>query len=85
MRPVLQIVPLLTIFLFIQGASLRSQTVYYHIQNEALYDFLDECANTGLVELNSSVKPYSRVFIAGKLASLDTLRAGLNKRQQKES
>jgi hypothetical protein len=84
MRSLSQIVLFLTVFLFIQGTNLHSQTVYYHIQNEALYDFLDECANTGLIELNSTVKPYSRMFIAGKLASLDTLRTELNKRQQKD-
>ena len=84
MRSVVQIVSLLAVFLFIQSVNLYSQTVYYHIQNEALYDYLDECANAGLIELNSTVKPYSRMFIAGKLASLDTLRSQLNKRQQKE-
>jgi len=84
MRSLSQIVTVLTAFLFIQSASLHSQTVYYHIQNEALYDFLDECANEGLIELNPAVKPYSRMFIAGQLAALDTLRTGLNKRQQKD-
>ncbi len=84
MRPVSRIVFLLIVLLFIQSVNLRSQTVYYHIQNEALYDYLDECANIGLIELNSSIKPYSRMFIAQKLASIDTLRSQLNKRQQKE-
>jgi hypothetical protein len=79
-----RIVALLTGLLFIQIANLRSQTVYYHIQNEALYDYLDECANAGLIQLNSAVKPYSRMFIARQLASLDTLRSQLNKRQQKD-
>ncbi|MFC2112253.1 hypothetical protein ACFLTA_03215 [Bacteroidota bacterium] len=62
----------------------RSQTVYYHIQNEAVYEFLDEMAGAGLITLNSSVKPYSRMFIARQMASLDTLRSQLNPRQQKE-
>ena len=82
MRSVCQIIALLTIFLFLQKSQNHAQTVYYHIQNEALYDYLDECANAGLIELNSAVKPYSRLFIAGKLASLDPLRGQLNKRQQ---
>ena len=84
MRSLSQIVTLLTVILFIQSVNLYSQTVYYHIQNEALYDYLDECANAGLIELNSAVKPYSRMFIARKLASLDTLKSELNKRQQKD-
>ena len=84
MRSVCQIIALLTVFLFLSRTHNHAQTVYYHIQNEALYDFLDECANAGLIELNAAVKPYSRIFIAGKLASLDTLRTELNKRQQKD-
>ncbi len=62
----------------------HAQTVYYHIQNESVYDYLDEMANAGLIDLNSSVKPYSRMFIARQMASLDTLRSQLNPRQQKD-
>ena len=64
--------------------SLYSQTVYYSTNNTSIYSFLDEMANIRLIELNSAVKPYSRMFIAQKLAGLDTLRAQLNPRQQKE-
>ena len=60
--------------LLLFAGSARSQTVYYHIQNEAVYEFLDEMANVGLIHLNSSVRPYSRMFIARQMASLDTLR-----------
>lgn len=84
MRSVYLYTLFLTVILFTQGLRLNSQTVYYHIQHEALYDFLDECANVGLIELNSSIKPYSRMYIARKLASLNTLRSQLNKRQQKD-
>ncbi len=62
----------------------RAQTVHYHVQNEAVYEFLDEMANGGLIQLNSAVKPYSRMFIARKMESLDTLRSQLNPRQQRE-
>jgi hypothetical protein len=41
-------------------------------------------ANLRLIELNSAVKPYSRMFIAQKLAGLDTLRSQLNTRQLKD-
>jgi hypothetical protein len=84
MRSVCRIIALLTLFLFLQKSHIHAQTVYHHVQNEALYDFLDECANAGFIILNSAVKPYSRMYIAGKLASLDTLRSQLNNRQLKE-
>jgi hypothetical protein len=56
----------------------------YHIQNEGVYGFLDEMAGAGLITLNSSVRPYSRMFIARQMAALDTLRQYLNPRQQKD-
>ncbi len=61
-----------------------SQTVYHSTNNVSIYSFLDEMANLSLIELNSAVKPYSRMFIAQKLAGLDTLRQELNTRQQKD-
>lgn len=61
-----------------------SQTVYHSTSNIPIYDFLDEMANLRLIELNSAVKPYSRMFIAQKLAEIDTLRSQLNTRQLKE-
>ncbi len=64
--------------------TVRSQTVYYHIRNEGVYEFLDEMAGEGLIELNSAVRPWSRMFIARQMASLDTLRHRMNPRQQKE-
>ena len=84
MKSVYLVFSFLVFHLLSAGVKINAQTVYYHIQNEEVYDFLDECANEGLIELNTAVKPYSRVFIAGKLASLDTLRAQMNKRQQKD-
>ena len=50
--------------LLFQAMNLHSQTVYYHIQNTSVYAFLDEMANEQLIDLNSAVKPYSRMFIA---------------------
>jgi ribosomal protein L31 len=60
------------------------QTVYHSTNNVSIYSFLDEMANLRLIEVNSAVKPYSRMFIAQKLAGLDTVRQELNTRQQKE-
>ncbi|MEI7980368.1 MAG: hypothetical protein WCI71_01860 [Bacteroidota bacterium] len=45
----------------------RSQVVYEDISNTGIYDFLDELANNRIIELNSVIKPYSRIYIAGKL------------------
>jgi hypothetical protein len=79
-----KLVSCLIIPLLLTAVPGRAQTVYYHIQNEAVYDYLDEMANAGLITLNSAVRPYSRMFIARQMASLDTLRSFLNPRQQKE-
>jgi ribosomal protein L31 len=61
-----------------------TQTVYHSTNNVSIYSFIDEMANVGLIEVISVVKPYSRMFIAQKLAGLDTIRSQLNDRQQKE-
>ncbi len=65
-----------------------SQVVYEHVSNENIYEFLDEMANEKLIDLNSAVKPYSRLFIAKKLLEIkqkaDSNNTILNKRQLKE-
>jgi len=58
--------------------------VYQHVDNFPIYEFLDEMANMKFIELNSAVKPYSRNFIAEKLALIHTYSTKLNKRQKKE-
>ncbi|MBI2280370.1 MAG: hypothetical protein HYU68_06735 [Bacteroidetes bacterium] len=50
----------------------------------SVYEFLDEMAQMKYIELNSAVKPYSRMFIAQKLQEIEEHQASLNKRQQKE-
>ncbi len=62
----------------------QSQDVYYHVGNTQVYQFLDELAGEKVIELNAVVKPYSREFIAGKLAEADSSREWLNKRQKEE-
>jgi len=64
--------------------SVHCQTVYYHISNRSLYLFLDEMAIDGFIDINSSVLPFSREYIARSLGELDTVRNRLNGRQQKE-
>lgn len=61
-----------------------SQEVPHSVKNTGIYDFLDELANSKIIEINSAIKPYSRMFIALKLQDADSLREQLNARQQKE-
>lgn len=71
-------------FFISQAVFLQAQTVYYHTSNKALYGFLDEMANSGVIELNSAIKPYSRKFIAEKLFEIQNYSEQLNKRQLNE-
>ena len=74
----------ITLILFLFVNFIHSQVVYEHITNENIYDFLDELANNRIIDLNSVVKPYSRIFIAEKLVEAKKKNDRLNKRQQKE-
>jgi len=73
------------LLLLITGSILsQAQVVYEHISRKSIYDFLDELANAKLIEINSAVKPYSRVFIAEKLKAVSEKQDQLNRRQKKE-
>ncbi|MDR1679456.1 MAG: hypothetical protein LBR81_06720 [Prevotellaceae bacterium] len=61
-----------------------SGDVPQHIAYTRIYDFLDELANDGIIEIRSVVKPYSRKFIAGKLYDAAERKEKLNSRQRKE-
>lgn len=61
-----------------------SQEVPHAVKNTGVYDFLDELANSRIIEINSAIKPYSRLFIAQKLQQADSNRVSLNRRQQEE-
>ena len=71
---------LLILFTF----SAKAQEVYVHVNNTDLYDFIDELANARVIEVNTAIKPYSRILIATKLNEANQLRAELNKRQQED-
>jgi len=71
------------IFCFACFFSLKSQVVLQPITS-SVYEFLDEMAQLKTIELNSAVKPYTRIFIAQKLQEIEKHQADLNKRQQKE-
>jgi len=63
---------------------LYSQEVPHPVNNTGIYEFLDELAGMKLIEINSAVKPYSRLFISNLLKGVDNKRDQLNNRQQKE-
>lgn len=60
------------------------QDIPQHISYTRIYDFIDELANDGFIEINSVVKPYSRRFISDKLAEVRQQESALNKRQKDE-
>ena len=78
------------LILFFSGLSiliqypLYSQEVPHSVNNYGIYEFLDELAGMQFIEINSAVKPYSRLFIANRLKEADEKRDQLNIRQQKE-
>ena len=73
----------LSLLLFF-SVSTKAQEVYYHTSNYDVYEFLDEFANLNVINLNTVVKPYSRIFIANKLQEIQTSDYILNQRQQDE-
>lgn len=76
----------LTIFILtiISVIPLSAQVVYQHITNKNIYDYVDELANLQVVDINSVVMPYSRMFIADKLVEAGLTPELLNRRQIKE-
>jgi len=62
----------------------NAQEVPHPVVNTGVYEFLDELASEQIIEINSAVKPYSRLFIANKLDEANQQRDLLNIRQQRE-
>ena len=60
-----------------------AQEVPVHIGNEEVYLFVEELASTGLIDVNSAVKPWSRIQIANFLAKAQEHKDELTVRQQK--
>lgn len=71
------------ILLFCFFPILKAQEVPYHLDNEVVYDFIDELANLRIIDVNSCVKPYSRMQIAHFLQKASTSN-GLTNRQKEE-
>lgn len=70
--------------LLLQGPIVFSQSIFQPVKDISIYDFLDELANLQLIELNSTIKPYSRQLILNKLIEVDKQKQSLNKRQKEE-
>jgi hypothetical protein len=68
-------------FIFLQ---LNAQIVFQEIADKAISCYLDEMANENIIQINSVIKPYSRIFIAEKLIEIKQAESQLNKRQKKE-
>ncbi len=66
------------------NACLICQEVPHPVNNKGVYDFLDELANNHIIEINSAIKPYSRLYIANMLREAEKKREELNRRQQSE-
>jgi hypothetical protein len=68
----------------IQILNIYSQEVPHSVNNKGIYDFLDELANNQVIEINSAIKPYSRLYIANRLKEAEEKKEELNARQRKE-
>ncbi|MCX6254567.1 MAG: hypothetical protein NTV31_08845 [Bacteroidia bacterium] len=68
----------------ILNLNLYSQEVPQSVGNKGIYEFLDELANNHIIEINSVVKPYSRLFISQRLKEAEEKKEQLSPRQQKE-
>ncbi len=66
------------------SVTVTSQELPHPVINTGVYEFLDELASMQIIEINSAVKPYSRLYIANRLSEADGRRDELNSRQQKE-
>lgn len=71
----------LSLFCVLAISNIFSQDIPEHISYTRIYDYLDELASEGVIEINSTVKPYSRQFIAEKLLQARGHKELLNKRQ----
>lgn len=74
----------ITLLLLLNLAVLHGQYTPVHLSNTGIYTFFDELATLQVIELNSTIKPYSRSVITEKLREAELNRDRLTKRQIKE-
>ena len=75
---------LVNIFFLLTTCFTHAQTVYHHISNTGVYEFLEEMADIQIISVNSAIKPWSRELIAEKLSEVLDREDLLNSRQRKE-
>lgn len=63
-------------------STINAQDIPQHISFTRVYDFIDELAIDKVIDINSVTKPYSRNFIAQKLAEAQAKDSLLTKRQK---
>lgn len=63
---------------------MAAQNIPQNVEYTRIYEFIDELATEQVITLNSAVKPYSRKFIAEKLAEASMNTDNLSKRQKDE-
>jgi len=72
------------LFIMLGSVTLNAQVAYEHISNAPIYQFLDELAALHYVDINSAIKPYSRIQIAQWLdeaaLSQDAMRPAMKSR-----
>ncbi len=64
LKPKNLLILFLSLLLSSAVVDIKAQGAPYHIDHEALYDFIDELANDGIIDVNTAIKPYNRVDIA---------------------
>lgn len=62
----------------------HAQTVYEHVSNKNIYNFLTELATEKVVTINTATRPWSRKQIRALLDEATNSKSRLSKRQQKE-
>lgn len=64
--------------------NINAQDIPENTSYTRIYDFLDELAMDGIIDINSALKPYSRNMIAAKLKEAQSKDSLLFKRQKKD-
>lgn len=78
-------IPFLIVYLLVFNFShLSSQYIPTHLSHGGIYSFLDELASAHIIDLNTSIKPYSRSLISKCLIEAAGKDEYLTPRQKKE-
>ena len=75
---------LLSIALCAGVTTLQAQAIPVPLTSVRLYDFIDELATDGIIEINEATRPYTRRQVAAMLVEAQERDHFLNSRQQKD-